>query len=61
MSLLNRGFNRFKKILGSLNQNVIDLEKSQYWPIEKLEAFQNKRLYHTPSFHIIKMIAFNFS
>lgn len=24
--------------------HIIDLEKSQYWPIEKLEAFQNKRL-----------------
>ncbi len=44
MSLLNRGFSRLKKILSLLDQNVINIEKSQYWQLEKLEVFQNKRL-----------------
>lgn len=33
-----------KKKFGLFGQYVIDLEKSQYWSLEKLEAFQNKRL-----------------
>jgi len=48
MSLLNSRFLRgiihmFKKGCSS-QPHIIDLEKSQYWSLEKLEAFQNKRL-----------------
>lgn len=44
VSLLNRGFSMLEKKLSLFGQNVINLEKSQYWPFEKLEEFQNKRL-----------------
>ncbi|GAH67552.1 unnamed protein product, partial [marine sediment metagenome] len=36
-------FNMLKEV-HPFKPHIIDLEKSQYWPIEKLEAFQNKRL-----------------
>lgn len=44
MSLLNSGFSMLKKKFSLFGQHVIDLERSQYWSLEKLEAFQNKRL-----------------
>ena len=48
MSLLNfnflRGTIHVLKKMRPFQPRIIDLEGSQYWPIEKLEAFQNKRL-----------------